>query len=129
MIVLRKMPAIDAAAGAVPAFWSVALAASNSIRAEGACLRLGEFAFPRNALMQFVGALDPIFVLAIAWKVLDHLIDATWHKPTDCRVEGYKLSDLEFVRAHMRVAQLSLSLSSSILAGYRDEYPGTPSVL
>ena len=56
--------------------WSARLAASNSIRTEGARLRLGEFAFPRNALMQFVGALDPIFVLAIAWKVLDHLIDA-----------------------------------------------------
>ena len=36
---LRKMPArkgIDAAAGAVPAFWAVALAASNSTRTEGA---------------------------------------------------------------------------------------------
>jgi hypothetical protein len=46
---------------------------------------------------------------AIAWKVLDHLIDATWHKPTDCRVEGYKLSDLEFVRAHIRVAHCHFS--------------------
>jgi hypothetical protein len=79
--------------------------------------------------MRFVGALDPIFILAIAWKMLDHFINATWHKPTDCRVEGYKLSDLEFVPAHIRVAQLSLSLSSSILAGYHDGYPGTPSVL
>ena len=64
-------------------------------------LRSREFAFPRNALMQLVGALDPIFVLAIARKVLDHFVNTTWHKPTDCRVEGYKLSDLEFVRAYM----------------------------
>jgi hypothetical protein len=51
--------------------------------------------------MRLVGALDPIFVLAIARKVLDHFVNITWHKPTDCRVEGYKLSDLELVRAHM----------------------------
>jgi hypothetical protein len=56
--------------------------------------------------MRFVGALDPIFVLAIARKVLDHFVNTTRHKPTDCRVEGYKLSDLEFVRAHISVAQL-----------------------
>ena len=56
--------------------------------------------------MRFVGALDPIFVLAIARKVLDHFVNTTRHKPTDCRVEGYKLSDLEFVRAHISVAPL-----------------------
>ena len=70
------------------------------------CLHLGELAFARDALVRFVGALDPIFVLAIARKVLDHFINATWQKPTDCRVESYKLSDLEFVRAHIRVAEL-----------------------
>jgi hypothetical protein len=77
--------------------------------------------------MQFVGALDPIFILAIAWKVLDHLIDATWHKPTDCRVEGYKLSDLEFVRAHIRVAHCHFSVSSSISSESRHAFPGTHS--
>ena len=56
--------------------------------------------------MSLVGALDPIFVLAITRKVLDHFVNTTWHKPTDCRVEGYKLSDLEFVRAHISVAPL-----------------------
>jgi hypothetical protein len=74
-------------------------------------LRSREFAFPRNALMRLVGAPDPIFILAITRKVLDHFVNTTRHKPTDCRVEGYKLSDLEFVRAHIcHIAQLSLSL-------------------
>jgi hypothetical protein len=65
-------------------------------------LRSREFAFPRNALMRLVGALDPIFILAIARKVLNHLVNTTRHKPTDCRVERYKFSNLEFVRAHIR---------------------------
>jgi hypothetical protein len=52
--------------------------------------------------MRLVGAPDPIFILAITRKVLDHFVNTTRHKPTDCRVEGYKLSDLEFVRAHTR---------------------------
>src|SRR4029077_12555335 len=51
--------------------------------------------------MSLVGALDPIFVLAITRKVLDHFVNTTWHKPADCRVEGDNISDFEFVWAHI----------------------------
>jgi hypothetical protein len=48
--------------------------------------RLGEvqFAFPRNALMRFVGALDAIFTLTIViGENLNHFIDTTWHISDD----------------------------------------------
>jgi hypothetical protein len=33
-------------------------------------------------VVAFVGALDAILVLAVAWKPLGHFEDTTWHKPT-----------------------------------------------
>ena len=50
------------------------------------CLHLAEFAFARDALMWFIGALDSIFVLAITWKVFDHYVDTTWYIPANCRL-------------------------------------------
>jgi hypothetical protein len=56
-------------------------------------LRLCDLAFSRNALMRFVGALDSIFVLAIAWKMFDDFIDTTRHIPTESRLENNNVSN------------------------------------
>ena len=63
-------------------------------------LHLGEFAFARDALMRFIGALNSILVLAISWKVFDHYVDTTWYIPANCRLKGHNISDFEFVGAH-----------------------------
>ena len=61
---------------------------------------LEKIAFARDALMRFVGVLYSILTLAVAWKLFDHFENATGHKPTNCRVYGNKVSDLEFVGRH-----------------------------
>ena len=61
-------------------------------------LSLNKLTFARGALMPFVGALDAIFRLIAAWKLFNHLENTTWHKPTNCRVDGNDISNLEFVR-------------------------------
>ena len=83
----------------MPRRQAVALAASNSNRKPAYA-----FVSSCDALMRFVGALDPILVLAIARKVLDHHIDTARHIPTSCRLKGDDLSDFEFVRAHISIA-------------------------
>jgi hypothetical protein len=60
-------------------------------------LSLDKFAFARDALMRFVGALDAILALAVTWKPLGHFENTTWHKPTNCRVDDNDISNLEFV--------------------------------
>jgi hypothetical protein len=45
--------------------------------------------------MLFIGALDAILVLAVAWELLYHFKNTTWHKPS-CR-EGNNISDFEFM--------------------------------
>ena len=54
----------------------------------------------RDALMRFVGLLYSILTLGVAWKLFEHFKNATWYKPTNCRVDGDKVSDLEFMRRH-----------------------------
>jgi hypothetical protein len=58
----------------------------------------------RDALMRFVGVLYSILTLAVAWKLFEHFENATRYKPTNCRVDGNKVSDLEFVGWHRFVA-------------------------
>ena len=41
------------------------------------CLGFGEFAFPRDALVRLVAALDPVLALAIARKSFDHFVHTT----------------------------------------------------
>jgi hypothetical protein len=50
-----------------------------------------------NHLMRFVGALDAILALAVAWKLPGHFEKPTWHKPTNCRVDDNDIPNLEFV--------------------------------
>ena len=50
--------------------------------------------------MRFVGVLYSILTLTVAWKLFDYFENATGHKPTNCRVYGNKVSDLEFVGRH-----------------------------
>jgi len=47
--------------------------------------------------MRFVGALDAILALAVAWKLPGHFEKPTWHKPTNCRVDDNDIPNLEFV--------------------------------
>jgi len=63
-------------------------------------LSLEKITLVRDALMRFVGLLYSILTLAVAWKLFEHFENATWYKPTNCRVDGNKVSDLEFMRRH-----------------------------
>jgi hypothetical protein len=49
--------------------------------------------------MRFVGALDAILALAVAWKLPGHFEKPTWHKPTNCRVDDNDIPNLECVTA------------------------------
>jgi hypothetical protein len=48
--------------------------------------------------MRFINALDVIFRLVAAWKLFDNFEETPWHKPTDRRIDGHDISDLEFMR-------------------------------
>ena len=60
-------------------------------------LSLDKLAFVRDPLMRFVGVLDAIFRLAVTGKPLGDFENTIGHKPTDCRIDGNDISDLEFV--------------------------------
>ena len=64
--------------------------------------------------MRFAGALDAIFRLAVTGKPFDHLENTTWHKPTDCRIDGNDISDLEFVGHRFVAVMGALTLSCLI---------------
>jgi len=49
--------------------------------------------------MLFIGALDAILVLAVAWELLYHFKNTTWHKPS-CQPKGNNISDFEFMGRH-----------------------------
>jgi hypothetical protein len=62
-------------------------------------LFLRQFAFPHNALMLFVCALDAIFELpSVVRQLFGHFIGSPRHIATDCRLEHYALTDMEFMR-------------------------------
>jgi hypothetical protein len=64
-------------------------------------LRLGQLAFPRNPLMLFICTFDAVFIfVAVVRELFSHFIDAARHIATDCRLEHYALTDVEFVRRH-----------------------------
>jgi hypothetical protein len=54
--------------------------------------------------MRFINALDVIFRLVAAWKLFDNFENTSWHKPTDRRVDGHHISDLEFMGRHRFLA-------------------------
>jgi hypothetical protein len=54
--------------------------------------------------MRFVGALDAILAFAVAWKLLGHFENTSWHKPTNCRVDDNDISNFEFVGRHRCLA-------------------------
>jgi|GraSoiStandDraft_41_1057321.scaffolds.fasta_scaffold6204454_2 hypothetical protein len=68
------------------------------------CLRLGKLAFECDALVRFVDALDAIFRLDDARKLLDYFKGITWHIPAD-RPESNDISDFEFVGSHRLLAR------------------------
>jgi hypothetical protein len=50
--------------------------------------------------VRFISVLDAILSLVGAWELFDNLENAAWNKPTDCRVDGDNISDLEFMGHH-----------------------------
>lgn len=64
-------------------------------------LRLNEFAFPRDALVHFVRALDAIFELTVVLgELLGHRVDAARYVATEGGPDGYSLTDREFMGGH-----------------------------
>jgi hypothetical protein len=64
-------------------------------------LVLCQLAFPRNALMHFLHALDAIFEFALVLgKLLYHNVDAARYVATERGPDGHNLTDLEFMRGH-----------------------------
>jgi hypothetical protein len=61
--------------------------------------RLAQLAFPGNPLMLFICAFDAVFIFAaVVRELFNHFIDAAGHIATDCRLEHYALTDMEFMR-------------------------------
>jgi hypothetical protein len=61
-------------------------------------LRLGQFAFSRDALMVFVRTLDAIFELAaIVRELLGHFVGPARHIATERRLDHHGLTDMKFV--------------------------------
>ncbi len=66
-------------------------------------LRLNEFAFPRDALVHFVHALDAIFELTVVLgELLGHRVDAARYVATEREPDGHNLTDLEFMERAWR---------------------------
>src|SRR5271157_5117007 len=65
--------------------------------------------------MRFVGALDAILALTIAWQLLDDFVDTALHSQTRCWLKGDNISDLEFVGWHIQYRNLTPWISR----GYR----------
>jgi hypothetical protein len=70
---------------------------SHAIRPRGigVSLSLDKLAFSCDALMRFIGVLNTIFRLVVAWELFDHFKNDARHIPT--RPEANDLSNSEFV--------------------------------
>jgi hypothetical protein len=67
----------------------------HTARGIGVSLSLDKLAFSCDALMRFIGVLNTIFRLVVAWELFDHFKNAARHIPT--RPEANDLSNSEFV--------------------------------
>jgi hypothetical protein len=94
-------------------------------------LSLDKLAFACDALMRFVGALDAILALAVAWKLLGHFENTSWHKPTNCRVDDNDISNFEFVGRHRCLAfswaDTAGSYPNSVDGAHATRRPDAPS--
>src|SRR6516165_1866652 len=66
-------------------------------------LCLSEFAFPRDALVHFIHALDAIFELAaVLRELLGHCVHAARYVATERGLDGHNLTDSELMGSHGR---------------------------
>src|SRR4029450_8404770 len=64
-------------------------------------LRLGQFAFSRDALMVFVCTLDAIFELAaVVSELFGDFVGPARHIATERRLDHHGLTDMKFVGGH-----------------------------
>src|SRR6185437_13968768 len=64
-------------------------------------LFLRQFAFPHNALMLFVCALDAVFELpSVVRQLFGHFMGSPRHIATDCALDIYGLANMELMRWH-----------------------------
>jgi hypothetical protein len=64
-------------------------------------LFLRQFAFPHNALMLFVCALDAVFELpSVVRQLFGHFIGSPRHIASDCAQDVYGLANMELMRRH-----------------------------
>ena len=78
--------------------------------------------------MRFVRAFDAVFVLAASFGKLSYdRIGAAGHVPTDCRLEGDNLPDLELIRGHLAfVQQNGLAAVVALVAEHGKPFGGDP---
>jgi hypothetical protein len=78
-------------------------------------LRLRQFAFARDTLVQFVHAFDAIFELAtVLWELFGYFVDAAWYVATERGSDGHSLPDVEFMGVH-RAIQCYRALALSVV--------------
>jgi hypothetical protein len=77
-------------------------------------LRLRQFAFARDTLVQFVHAFNAIFELAtVLWELFGYFVGAAWYVATERGSDGHRLPDVEFMGVH-RAIQFYRALALSV---------------